>query len=96
MAKKEVNKNDKIYKNYVWNQTGMLVQFILLFFLFVFGIITIFHHEFKLACFLVMTLILLVMAYNNHRIYKRKYLTIIYIVGALLVFLSSLEMILGK
>lgn len=96
MAKKEVNKNDKIYKNYAWNQAGMLVQFILIFFLIVFGIITIFHNEFKLACFLTAGLILLVMAYNNHRIYKRKKLTILYIIGALLSFLSSIEVFIGK
>ena len=96
MSKKVKNKNDEIYRNYSWKQAGMLVQFILIFFLIVFAIFTIFIPEFKLACFLVMGLVLLVMAYNNHKIYKKKAFTIPYIIGSLLAFWSSIEILISK
>ena len=86
--KKEKNKNDQIYKDYVLKKVGLSVQFTLLFLLVLFGIITIFQPGFKIACFITMGLALLVIAYNNHKIYKRKALTIPYIIGALLSFLS--------
>jgi hypothetical protein len=96
MSKKEKNKNDRIFKEYSLKQAGMLVQIILVFFLIIFAILTIFYSQLKIACFLISGLTLIVMAYNNHKIYKRKTLTIIYLLGALLSFWSVIEMVFIK
>ena len=94
--KVEANKNDEIYHNYILKKTGMIIQGVLLFSLIVFSIITVMHPKFKPVCFVLMGLVLLVTAYNNHKIYKRKTLTIIYLVGAILSFLSCIEVFVGK
>ena len=90
MTKKIKNKNDEIFRKYAFDQAGMLVQFILVFFLLLFIVLTVFHPSLKLASQIILILTLLVMAYNNHRIYKRKAFTILYIVVAIFVLLSIL------
>ncbi len=92
--KNEKNKNDKIYRNYAFNQAGMLVQVVLVFCLLVFAVISIFNSEFMPAVTLVTGLTLLVMAYNNYRIYKRKSFTMLYIaIGVIVLIFGVLDLI---
>lgn len=97
MAKKsnKKNKNDLLMKEFLVNQIGMLAQIIFVLFTFVFGIATIFQGEFKVIFELLMGFTLVVMAYNNIKLYKRTLFTIPYILGALVAFWAAFEILLG-
>ena len=95
MSKQLKNQNDKIFKDYVTKNIGMTIQIVLLIILVVLSIISIFNNNFKIACMFVISLLLLVLAYNNHKIYKRKAFTILYLIGALLSLVSGIQMIIG-
>ena len=81
------NKNDQIYQNYALNRAGMFVQFAFVLLILVFAIISMFQPVFVKITQLTTGLTLLIMAYNNHRIYKRKAFTTIYIIIGILVLL---------
>lgn len=90
------NKNDVIYKNYVLNKMGMWVQFILVILILFFILMTLFDNKYKYMNIVkILTgLVLIVMAYNNHKIYKRKYFTIIYsLIGILVLTVSIINLI---
>ena len=88
--KSKKNKNDEIFRRYSLNQAGMLIQFILVIALILFIILTIFHPALKVVSQIILFLTLLIMAYNNYHIYKRKTFTIIYLVVALFILISIL------
>ena len=75
----------KMEKN---NDTGLMIQFILIFWVLVFSIITLIEQSFFMGMEILISLTLFVMAYNNHKVFKRKYLTLIYIVVALILLAS--------
>lgn len=64
---------------------GLMIQFILIFWIVVFGIITFIEKSFFNGMEILVSLTLIVMAYNNHKTFKKKYLTIIYIITAIVV-----------
>lgn len=84
------NKNDKLFIEYVTKNIGMTIQTILMVVVVVLGITTIFNKSFNTAFMIVMGVTLLVLAYNNHKIYKRKLFTILYIAGAILAIVSGI------
>lgn len=87
---KRKNKNDKIFMDYLKKNIGMTIQTILMVIVVVLGITTIFNNFFNTAFMIVMGLTLLVLAYNNHKIYKRKLFTILYLAGAVLAIVSGI------
>lgn len=95
MSKKELNKNDKIMKEYTLNKVGLTLQAIFVLFTLIFGIATIFKSEVKVIFEILMGITLSIMAYNNIRIYKRTLFTIPYILGAIISFFAALEILLG-
>ena len=60
-------------------QITMLLQITLAIFLVMFGVASFFEAELFLICQILIGLLMFVIAYNNQKIYKRKYMTPIYI-----------------
>ena len=58
----------------------LLAQVTLSFGAIFFALLTLYSKEFLLGTQTVLALLLLLMAYNNHMIYKRKFLTYIYLI----------------
>lgn len=88
------NKNDVIYKNYVLNKIGITMQIVLVGLVLIFAVVSIFNPSCQYICTLFTGLALLVMAYNNYKIYKRKSFTMVYIiVGVLVLIFTVLDLI---
>lgn len=68
----------------------LIAQLILSIFAVVFLIISIFEPSFYYAVEIILALTLFVMAYNNKALYKRKYMTVIYGLFGLFLFVSGL------
>lgn len=60
------------------NAVSMLVQIILVLFDIVFLIMGLFYKELFIICEIITGLTMFVLAFNNQKIYKRKYMTYIY------------------
>lgn len=63
----------------VIHQITMLLQITLAIFLVSFGIASFFCKELYYVCEILIGLIMFVIAYNNQKIYKRKYMTAVYL-----------------
>ena len=71
------------------NEIGLLIQSILAVFLLAFTIMSIFESSFLILTEILVAFMMFVMAYNNHKTFKRKGITYAYIiVGALMLLLS--------
>ncbi len=70
-----------------YKKWGLLFQLIVSVFFLVTMVYVWFEPAFLDLAFLMMGLLLLGIAFNNHVFYKRKYFTVIYVVGALIAFL---------
>ena len=71
------------------NDLGFLIQALLCVSAVIFYIISIFEKSFLNASQILFSLALFAIAYNNHKIYKRKYFTILYIAFGLILFLGA-------
>lgn len=76
---KEFN-NDKI---------GILVEVVLIEILIIFSIITLFSDLFMPTLYVILSMILFTMAYNNIKIFKKKYMTPVYIIVGLFVLITT-------
>ena len=76
-------------KEYSNKEVGLLVQVVLLELMLIFGIITLLSEAFLPAFYAIIAMIMFTMAYNNVRIYKKKYLTPIYIVVGIFVAVAT-------
>lgn len=74
----------------VIHQITMLLQITLAIFVVTFGVASLFCREFYLICQILVGLLMFVIAYNNHKIYKRKYMTAIYLGLGIVIIASSL------
>lgn len=72
-------------KNKKSNDVGLLIQVILLFFVLVFAIIAFFHSVFLVIAEILLALLLFVTAYNNHKVFKRKGITYVYLITGVIV-----------
>ena len=70
------------------NDLGLMIQFILIFWVIIFSIITMIEQAFFNGMEILLSATLLTMAYNNQKMFKKKYLTVVYILVALLILLS--------
>lgn len=71
------------------NKYGLIIQLLLVLAVLVLLLLTAFDKIYLTIAEIVTGLALLVMAYNNHNVYNRKYLTIIYIIFGILVIISG-------
>lgn len=76
---KEFN-NDKV---------GILVEVVLIEILIIFSIITLFSDLFMPTLYVIISMILFTMAYNNIKIFKKKYMTPVYIIVGLFVLITT-------
>ena len=77
-------------KEYSNKEVGLLVQAVLIEVMIIFAIISIFAHEFLDPFYIILSLILFTMAYNNKKIYKKKNMTSIYIIVGMFVLVATL------
>lgn len=78
-------------KTYDLKKVTLYIQIVLIILLAIFGIITLFFNkEMIKAVYFLLASTLTVMAWNNHKFYKRKYLTIVYGSFAFLTLISGL------
>ena len=71
-------------------QITMLLQVALAIFLVAFGIASFFERELFIISQILIGLLMFVIGYNNHRIYKRKYMTPVYIWLGIVIICSAL------
>jgi len=69
---------------------GLIIQLLLVIILVIFLILSIFWNHLFLVAEILSGITLVVMGFNNQRIYKRKYLTAIYMAFGGLIFLSAI------
>ena len=69
---------------------GLFIQFVLCICTIIFFIVSLFEKSFFVLVELLIALTLFAMAYNNAKIYKRKYFTVIYIIFASLIIISNI------
>lgn len=90
-----MKKENNIEKKQI-NQIGLFIQIILLVILVYFLTLLIFIPQFQNVVDYILSFLLITMAYNNYKVYKRKNLTFIYgIVGLLLLIVSIVGSING-
>jgi len=77
-------------KEYKSDEVGLLVQVVLIELLLIFAIINLITDVFMPAFYAILTMIMFVMAYNNKKIYKKKYMTNVYIIVGIFVLISTL------
>ena len=76
-------------KEYSSKEVGLLVQVVLMELMLIFGIINIITDVFMPAFYAIIVMIMFTMAYNNKKIYKRKYMTCAYIVVGIFVLIAT-------
>ena len=77
-------------KEYSNNEVSLLTQVILTELLIIFGIISIFTSIFMPVFYVIISLLMFNMAYNNVKFFKKKYMTIVYIIIGLYVLVATI------
>ena len=77
-------------REYSSKEVGLLVQVVLMELLLIFGIINIITDVFMPAFYAIIVMIMFTMAYNNKMVYKKKYMTGLYIIVGIFVLVSTL------
>lgn len=77
-------------KEYSSDEVGLLVQAVLVELLIIFSIISIMSDAFMPAFYAIISMTMFTMAYNNKKIYKKKYMTSIYVIVGLYVAITTL------
>ena len=72
------------------HQITMLLQIALGIFLLTFGVASFYCKELYLICQIIIGLLMFVIAYNNYKVYKRKYMTAIYLGLGIVIIVSAL------
>jgi len=77
-------------KNHDFKAVTLYLQLFLIILLVIFGVITLFFNKSMLVVvYFILSAILCLMAWNNHKFYKRKYMSILYLGFALLTLVSG-------
>ena len=82
-------------KEYTNEHIGLFVQVILTELLIIFGIICFIHNEMIPVFYAILVMLMFNLSYNNHKFYKKKYMTIVYIVFGLFILITTLLEYLG-
>ena len=77
-------------KEYNNDQIGLFVQTILTELLIIFAIINFITSIFVPVFYAIIVMLMFTMAYNNYKFYKKKYMTIVYIVFGIFVLITTL------
>ena len=77
-------------KEYSSKEVSLLTQVILTEMLFIFSIIILLNNLFMPVFYAIVVMLMLNMAYNNNKFYKKKYMTFIYIVVSLFVAITTI------
>lgn len=77
-------------KEYSSDEVGLLVQAVLMEMLLIFGIINIITDVFMPAFYAIIVMIMFTMAYNNKKVYKRKFMTGVYAIVGIFVLVATL------
>ena len=77
-------------KEYSTNEVGLLVQVVLTELMIIFAIINLISDAFTPTFYTIISMIMFTMAYNNVKIYRRKYMTPIYIIIGLFVLITTI------
>ena len=77
-------------KEYRSDEVGLLVQLVLTELVIIFGVINIISDAFMPAFYAILSMIMFTMAYNNVKIFKKKYMTSIYVIVGLFVAITTL------
>ncbi len=77
-------------REYSSDEVGLLAQVVLIELLLIFAIINLITDIFMPAFYAILSMIMFVMAYNNKRVYKKKYMTTIYVIVGLFVAITTL------
>lgn len=88
-SNKKFNLNTRLDMD-VLHQFTMLLQITLGIFLLSFAFASLFHKELYMICQLIIGALMFVIAYNNAKIYKRKYMTAIYLGLGIVIIASAL------
>lgn len=67
---------------------NLLIQFILTFSVIGFWIASYFNKSFSLVFEILLILLMFVLSYNNHKTFKRKYMTYIYLIFGIVLIIS--------
>lgn len=77
-------------KEYRSDEVGLLVQLVLTELVIIFGVINIISDAFMPAFYAILSMIMFTMAYNNVKIFKKRYMTSIYVIVGLFVAITTL------
>lgn len=77
-------------KEYSSKEVGLLVQVVLIELLIIFAVINLITNVFMPAFYAILSMIMFTMAYNNEKIYKKKYMTSVYVIVGLFVAITTL------
>ena len=77
-------------KEYSSKEVGLLVQVVLTELVIIFGIINLISDALLPAFYAIISMIMFTMAYNNIKIYKKKYMTSVYVIVGLFVAITTL------
>ena len=77
-------------REYKSDQVGILVQVVLTELVLIFGIISLISSAFVPTFYIIISMVMFTMAYNNKKVYKKKYMTSIYIIVGLFVTITTL------
>ena len=72
------------------NQITLLLQITLAIYVVSFAIMSLFERELFIISEILIGLLMFVIAYNNHKLYKRKYMTAVYIGFGIIIIASTL------
>ena len=89
--KKNEGMNTKIVylKEYSCDEVGLLVQVVLIELMIIFSVINLITNVFMPAFYAILAMLMFTMAYNNIKIYKRKNMTVIYLIVGIFVTIST-------
>lgn len=76
-------------KEHTNRAVSLLVQIILLEMIIVFGVVMIFEPSLNKVLYTLIGLIMFSMAYNNFKFYKKKYMTLIYIIFGIFIIINT-------
>ena len=77
-------------KEYSSDEVGLLAQVVLIELLIIFAVINTLTDVFMPAFYAILAMLMFTMAYNNKRIYKRKYMTSVYLITGIFITITTI------
>lgn len=93
--KEQLKNNIKVSKINQYNIFPVLLQFLFTILVIIMGILYLINHEFNKWFLLFLGFDLIIMAYNNQRIYRRPNFTVLYLLVGIIILIISIFNFLG-